>query len=467
MRLFNKKELTRISELENEISKMKLLIDSQNKQLEILGAKTVVELQNDEEQLRINIDEKKKIIANMSEYIEEAKTIEKLKNKEIDIQQSIADNSKKLTDLKKEVQKQKSQLFDIEDELTYQEFGLYKPRYDCVNSSEYSDKIKQCRKKQKKMIKDKTALTFSDQWKLDGSLQKGRAMNNDNMKMVLRAFNNECDAIINKVKFNNRDKIYDQINKAATAIDKLNVRNKITITNKYKELKYEELDLVYEYRRKKQDEKDTLREQRAEEREQAKLKKEIDEKRKKSQKELKHYEIAKEKYFLELSSCDADRRDEILEKIREIDEHINQTKDELQNMDYREANQRAGYVYIISNVGSFGENIYKIGMTRRLEPQDRVDELGDASVPFKFDVHAMIFSDDAPTLENNLHKEFEKKRVNMINGRKEFFHVTLEEIKEAVKKYNENIIEINDIPDAEQYRESLLIKKQIEELNKN
>ena len=101
-------------------------------------------------------------------------------------------------------------------------------------------------------------------------------------------------------------------------------------------------------------------------------------------------------------------------------------------------------------------------MTRRLDPQDRVDELGDASVPFAFDVHAMIFSDDAPTLENNLHKEFDDKKVNMVNGRKEFFHVTLEEIKEAVKKYNENIIEIKDTPDAEQYRESLLIRKKLE-----
>ena len=149
-------------------------------------------------------------------------------------------------------------------------------------------------------------------------------------------------------------------------------------------------------------------------------------------------------------------------KINDIDLHLNEVDKNLKDIDYREANKRAGYVYIISNIGSFGKDIYKIGMTRRLDPQDRVDELGDASVPFAFDVHAMIFSDDAPTLENNLHKEFDDKKVNMVNGRKEFFHVTLEEIKEAVKKYNENIIEIKDTPDAEQYRESLLIRKKLE-----
>lgn len=212
---------------------------------------------------------------------------------------------------------------------------------------------------------------------------------------------------------------------------------------------------------KKQEEKELLREQRAEEREQAKLQKEIEEQRKEVIKEQKHYQTAKEKYVKELESCSEERKDELLEKIKSIDEHLNEIDTNLKNIDYREANKRAGYVYIISNIGSFGENVYKIGMTRRLDPQDRVDELGDASVPFTFDVHAMIFSDDAPTLENNLHKEFDDRKVNMINGRKEFFNVTLDEIKQAVKKYNENIIEIKDIPDAEQYRESKILRQQM------
>ena len=100
-------------------------------------------------------------------------------------------------------------------------------------------------------------------------------------------------------------------------------------------------------------------------------------------------------------------------------------------------------------------------MTRRLEPMDRVDELCDASVPFKFDVHAMIFSDDAPTLENALHKAFDDRKVNMINGRKEFFNVSLEEIEKVVKENHEKLIEFNEIPDAEQYRETLKIKESL------
>lgn len=130
----------------------------------------------------------------------------------------------------------------------------------------------------------------------------------------------------------------------------------------------------------------------------------------------------------------------------------------LKEVDYREANQRAGYVYIISNIGAFGENIYKIGMTRRLELEERIDELGGASVPFRFDIHAMIFSDDAPKLESALHRAFEHKRVNLVNSRKEFFNMTLAEISEVIKTNHDKTVEFLKVPPAQQFRESLLIK---------
>jgi ribosomal protein L7/L12 len=133
----------------------------------------------------------------------------------------------------------------------------------------------------------------------------------------------------------------------------------------------------------------------------------------------------------------------------------------LNDIDYRQNNQKAGYVYIISNIGSFGENIYKIGMTRRLEPEERIQELSDASVPFNFDIHAMIFTEDAPKLENALHKAFELKKINMINNRREFFNVTLDEIKNIVKSNFDNSVEFVEIAPAEQYRESSKIKENI------
>ena len=286
-------------------------------------------------------------------------------------------------------------------------------------------------------------------------------MNNDNMKMVLRAFNNECDVLIEKVKFNNFEKIKSQIEKSADAIDKLNIRNKISITSQYLSLKIKELELVHEYRQKKQDEKEAIKAARAEEREQAKLQKEIEEQRKKIKKEQAHYQNAKEQLTEQLKKATEDERLLLQEKINGIDHQLGEIEKNIKDIDYRESNQKAGYVYVISNIGSFGENVYKIGMTRRLEPQDRIDELGDASVPFTFDVHAMIFSDDAPKLEAELHRAFDNKRVNMVNGRKEFFNVSLDEIERVIKENHDKIVEIKRVPDAEQYRETKIIKEQI------
>ena len=134
-------------------------------------------------------------------------------------------------------------------------------------------------------------------------------------------------------------------------------------------------------------------------------------------------------------------------------------EEEIAQIDYRQANQKAGYVYIISNIGAFGENVYKIGMTRRLEPQERVDELGDASVPFNFDVHAMIFSDNAPALEAALHRTFNDRRLNYINNRREFFHVSLDEIKQVVKENHDKSVEFIDVPPADQYRETVKMRE--------
>ena len=170
------------------------------------------------------------------------------------------------------------------------------------------------------------------------------------------------------------------------------------------------------------------------------------------EKEQTHYQTAYEKLKAQIEQ-NPDNAD-LLQKQQEMEATLSDIDKALTDIDYRQANMRAGYVYVISNIGSFGKDIYKIGMTRRLEPQDRIDELGGASVPFNFDVHAMIFSDDAPALETALHKAFEDKKVNMVNHRREFFHVTLDEIKEVIKKNFDKTVEFIDIPDAEQYRVS-------------
>lgn len=200
-------------------------------------------------------------------------------------------------------------------------------------------------------------------------------------------------------------------------------------------------------------------------REEAKLAKEIEEARKKLEKEQKHYQNALKKINEQLASASEEDRAAIEDKKHELEQQLSKIDQEFKAVDYREANQRAGYVYIISNIGAFGENVYKIGMTRRLDPMDRIDELGDASVPFDFDVHAMIFSDDAPRLEAALHNAFADRKLNFVNQRREFFNVSLNEIKKVVKANYGRSVEFIDIAPAEQYRQSKLMKEQTK--NKN
>ena len=287
-------------------------------------------------------------------------------------------------------------------------------------------------------------------------------MVNDTQKLLLRAFNTECDELIGKVKFNNIESVEKRIRTSRETISKLGSTMAIQISARYLDLKIRELHLAYEYAVKKQEEKEELKRIRAEQREQAKLEKEIETARKKLEKEQSHCknELAR-MLKQDTASMSAEERAAFDAKKSELESQLGEIAKGIADVDYRAANQKAGYVYVMSNIGSFGENIYKIGMTRRLDPMDRVDELGDASVPFNFDVHALIFSEDAPALEAALHKAFENRKVNMVNTRREFFNVTLEEIKDVIKANFDKTVEFTETAAAEQYRESLLMKKSV------
>lgn len=360
--------------------------------------------------------------------------------------------------LNSQISFKKQQLITFDDDILVQEFGLYTPRYDFINSEEYKAKLTNIRNQQKECIKNDTALSGNPNWTVNKSVAQGKKMIKDMQKLLLRAFNSECDETIGKIKYNNIDTSIKKINASATAISKLGSIMGISITAKYLDLKLQEAHLALEYQLKKQQEKEEAREARAQIREAAKLQKEIEEQRRKIEKEQAHYQKALLTVLKQLETVPESDKADLLAKREELEKELGIIEVSLKDIDYREANQRAGYVYIISNIGSFGENIYKIGMTRRLDPQERVDELGDASVPFNFDVHAMIFSDDAPALETALHHAFEDKKLNMVNHRREFFHVTLDEIKKVVKNNFDKTVEFIDVPDAEQYRISEKIR---------
>lgn len=404
-------------------------------------------------------------------YIKSKFSPEQLKILDLEKELIKLDNAKNYLDkelnrLNSDIDEKKKLIIQLDDDILFQDFSLYKPIYDFATSEGYKEKLNEIRNKQKESIKNKTAVSFNPNWTVNGSKSQGRKMTNDNIKQILRCFNTECENVIDRVKFNNYDSMKARIHKSYNTLNNLNSVNQIYINQKYLDYKLNELALAFEYQQKKQDEKEEQKKLRAELREQAQVQKELEEARKNTLKDKEHYEKAINKINSQLETeTDINKKNDLLQKKSELEANLNEIIKKLEDIDYRQKNQKAGYVYIISNIGSFGENIYKIGMTRRLEPEDRIDELSDASVPFNFDIHAMIFTEDAPRLETALHKAFENKKVNMINHRREFFNVTLEEIKEVITKNFDKTVEFRNTPTAEQYRETQKIKEQLTKNN--
>ena len=461
--IFGNNELNdKIQELENTNSKMEAKIAILENEKAALESLLTPEMQ-DLESLKKQIAESQVEFAHQK-VMQEQKLKEQYDKymSEITKQKSlIVAYNDEINELNSTIKGLKKSIITFSDEILVQNFGLYEPRYSFLNADSYKAELTNIRNMQKAMIKDGSAVSGSADWQVNGSVVRGRKMIKDMQKLLLRAFNSECDEIINKIKYNNYNSSVKKMERSFNAIAKLGVTMAISITSDYYDLKIQELQLSLEYQIQKQREKEEKAELRAQQREEARLQKELKEQRKNIDKERKHYEQALSNINKQLSSSSDEDTEDLNKKKEEIIQSLSDIDTKIKNIDYREANQKAGYVYVISNIGAFGPDIYKIGMTRRLDPQDRVDELGDASVPFNFDVHAMIFSDDAPALETALHKAFEDRKLNMVNTRREFFHVTLDEIKDVVKKNFDKTVEFIDVPDAEQYRISLKMQQEM------
>ena len=384
----------------------------------------------------------------------------------VDLSKEIAEKAAMLNKLNSEINAAtiklagiKKDIIETDEAVLLQSFGIYTPHYTYQLSDEYKEQLSIIRAKQKELIKSGKAVNGNVNWTVNGNASKGKKMVKDMQKLLLRAFSAECDDAIEHVRFNNVDACEKKIRASADAVSHLGEMMQISISYQYVNMKIQELYLMHEYRLKKEEEKEAAKEARQRQREEAKVAKELEEARRNLEKEQSHYENALSKVNLQLQGeLTEEERQALEEKKAELMEQLNKIDEEIKSVDYRAANQRAGYVYIISNIGSFGENVYKIGMTRRLEPMDRIDELGDASVPFNFDVHALIFTDDAPGLETALHNAFADRKLNYVNQRREFFNVTLDEIKTVVKNNFDKTVEFVDLAPAEQYRESIKLR---------
>lgn len=393
--------------------------------------------------------------------------IDKLRSRRDDIEKQIDDLRLSYREKKIIFDELEEALSIYKDDLDFAEMGFYAPHFEFDTSEVFQEAIRANRQRQKDMLRVKTALGAiycTTEWTVSGSKSEGKKMTTRAINMTARAFNGECDAAIASTNFKNVATMEARIYKAFDVLNKLNEVNTIHINHAYRDLKIEELRLTYEYRAKKQEEKEEQREIRAQMAEEKKAQAEIERAIRDAEEEERRAQKALDKARKEmadkLAKMTADQAAKYQEKIDSLQEALTEAELKGQKALSMAQQTKRGHVYIISNVGSFGENVFKIGMTRRLEPQDRVDELGSASVPFLFDVHAMIHSEDAPAMENSLHQRFNSKRTNLVNKRKEFFNVSLDEIKQAVFDVAGDDVDFIETAIAQHYHETLAIRKQ-------
>ncbi len=353
----------------------------------------------------------------------------------------------------------KHQLEIFNGEQTVVDCGLYTPVYDFDISQKYKDALDAVREHQKTSLKSERAATCSQTWTVNGDKRAGLKQTKDYMKLMLRAFNGESDAIISNVRWNNVDRMIERLEGVYQAVNKLGETHTIKIERDYFALKLKELRLTYEYQEKLKAEKDEQRRIQEQIREEERVQKETEKKIRESEEEENRSRIALEQAKRQLEQAHGEEAAKMNTKIEALEKQLAEALANKERAKSWAQMTKAGNVYIVSNIGSFGENRFKIGMTRRLDPQDRIDELGNAAVPFEFDVHAMIRSDNAPQLEGKLHDRFRDKVVNLVNMRKEFFDVSIDEIAKVVKEYNAEI-EVIKVPEARDFRQTLALRKQ-------
>ncbi|SXA50806.1 Chromosome segregation ATPase [Klebsiella pneumoniae] len=352
------------------------------------------------------------------------------------------------------------------EDVDFVEMGMFEPHFDFDTSEEFKEAIKDIRNEQKALLRLKNrsgAIWCGTDWTVHNSRAEGKKMTTRAINLTARAFNGECDAAIANCTFKNWSVMHDRIQAAFDKINALNEVNDVHISKEYLRLKLKELDLVHAYKMKKQSEKEEQREIRAQMAEERKAQQEIERAIREAEVEelraQKALDKARKEMESKLAQLTAEQAEKYQSKIDELRDALTEAELKGQKALSMAQQTKRGHVYIISNMGSFGENVFKIGMTRRLDPQDRVDELGSASVPFLFDVHAMIHSEDAPALENALHQHFDAKRTNLVNRRKEFFNVSLKEIKSAVYELAGNDVDFIETVVAQHYYETLALRK--------
>lgn len=314
--------------------------------------------------------------------------------------------------------------------------------------------LKNARERSKLMVRNATAATCE----YVEARRKDTAIN-----FVVDAFNGKVDSILSRVKNDNAGKLEQEIKDAFTLVNHNGKAfREARISPEYLSSRIDELKWAAVAQQLKLEEKEEQRRIKEQIREEEKARRDYERAIRESAKEEDIIRKAMEKAQVQIARASEEQKAKYEKQLVELTERLKIAEDKNQRALSMAQQTKRGYVYIISNIGSFGEHVYKIGLTRRLEPLDRVRELGDSSVPFEFDVHALIFSENAPALENQLHKHFVLMQMNKVNYRKEFFKVDLVHIKDEVEKFGLNA-QWTMVARAQEYHESMAIEKAIKE----
>jgi len=354
--------------------------------------------------------------------------------------------AEKISEVRAQVAEAQQELVPFTDEMVFQQAGVFRYHHPLENAEAYRVRLEQITSEMKQLISAKKAVDANYAFTFNDSTAQGRKMVNDWCKMMLRAYNSEAENCLRVMKAGSVDTAKKRLDRIGVAIEKLGGMLSIRISSRYRKLRMMELELTADYLLKKQEEKEAERAERERLREEAKAQAEFRREIEKLEKERKH--------LVNVRQALLDKGDEAA--AAEMTAELENVESGLQGLHDREANIRAGYVYVISNLGAFGPNMVKVGMTRRLNPIERVLELGDASVPFRYDTHIMFYSPDAVGLENALHRELTAQRVNKVNLRREFFYATPTQVHELLKKHAGQVLEYMVDPEALEFRQSTI-----------
>lgn len=351
---------------------------------------------------------------------------------------------KQIRQLRGEYDDLRKQVVETSDAMILQEVGLYEYSHPLDSAPAYRDLLAAIETDCKKAIKSGTAVTSTKKWIINGSDKDGAKMVGDLSKLMLRAYNNEAETVLRALKPYKLDAAIERLEKLRVSIAKLGSSMKLAITDPYHALRIRELKLTADYLAKLAEERERERDAREQLRDEKRTREQFEAEQERLEKEQSHFENLLRR-MREMGNA---------EGVLNAEASLADVREALDGVMRRAANIRAGYVYVISNIGAFGESVVKIGLTRRLEPMERVYELGSASVPFRFDVHALIFSEDAVGLETALHHEFASKRVNLVNHRREFFYIKPRAVREALLRLRGDLLEFHDSVEALEWRQS-------------